>query len=159
MEYFVGGSMVPEPKDAILVESMRLASQEHGIPYEVLRSVAYHESRYRPDARNAKTGASGIFQLLPSTAAGLGVDPFNVAQAASASAGLLRRWYIKYRRSWAHAFAAYVWGPRRVDNAGGYGSTNWPSKVRRYVQKVLEGAGMPVPFSPSQIVVNGRPMA
>lgn len=158
MEFFVGGSMVPEPKDKMLVEAMRIAADEHEIPYEVLRSIAYHESRYRPDAVNETTGASGVFQLLPATAASLGVDAFNIAQAADGAAELLRRWYIKYRRSWAHAFAAYVWGPRRVDNAGGFGSTNWPSKVRTYVQRVLEGAGMPVPFSPSQIVVNGQAM-
>lgn len=158
MDYFIGGALAPEPKDAVLVEAMRIAAEHAGMPYEVLRAVAYHESRYQPDARNERTGASGAFQLLPATAAGLGVDPFNPAQAADGAARLLSRWRRKYRGSWPHALAAYVWGPARVDRAGGYGSTNWPVRVRTYVQRVLESAGLPVPFSASRIHVNGEAM-
>lgn len=157
-EYFIGGAMVPEPTDPIVRESILLAAQQQGIPYEVLRSIAYHESRYRPEVVNPTSGAQGLFQLMPATASGLGVDPFNVAQAADGAARLVKRWHRKYRGSWAHVFAAYVWGPARVDRAGGMGSTAWPNKVRTYVQKVLEGAGMPVPFSRGAIFVNGEAM-
>lgn len=155
-KYLIGAPTVRDPSDPVIAHAIEAASQAHGVPYELLRAVAWVESRFSPTARNAKSGASGLFQLMPATAEGLGVDPFNPVLAADGAARLLLRWRKKYRGSWAHALAAYVWGPARVDRSGGYGRTDgWPAKVRLYVQRVLEGAGMPVPFSAKQIQIGG----
>lgn len=151
MEYFIEGlAAVPEPKDPIIKEAIQIAAEGQGVPPLLLRSVAYHESRYKTDAIS-NVGAQGLFQLMPRTAAQLGVDPWNPAQAADGAARLLSGWRRKYRGSWAHALAAYVWGPAKVDRAGGFGSTQWPQEVRTFVQRVLEGARMPVPFSGQNI--------
>jgi soluble lytic murein transglycosylase-like protein len=140
------GAMAPDPPPEIR-HALIDASNVTGVPFELLRSVAYVESRYKPGARNPKSGASGLMQLMPATAKGLDVDPFNPVLAARAGGKLLAHWRQKYRGSWAHALAAYNWGPGKVDRAGGWGRTDgWPSSVRRYVEKVLEGAGMPRPF-------------
>lgn len=149
--FLIGEATVPPPKNPIVAHAIEAASQQHGIPYEILLAVAHTESRYRLDAVSRR-GAQGLFQLMPATAQGLQVDPWNPAQAADGAARLLKGWLAKYRGSWAHALAAYVWGPARVDRAGGYGSTDWPQSVVDYVRTVLTKGGLPVPFC---VVVNG----
>ena len=145
MAYRVGDVVAP-PRDLVIAHALEAASQRHNVPEPLLRSVAYHESRYRPDAVSRK-GARGLMQLMPRTAEGLGVDPFNPAQAADGAARLLRRWYVKYRGSWGAALAAYNWGPGNVDKQPAFNASNWPVSVQHYVHRVLESAGLPVPFA------------
>ena len=45
---------------------------KHGVPPKIAHGVVMVESRYRCDARNA-SGATGIMQVLPATARGVGV--------------------------------------------------------------------------------------
>lgn len=52
------------------------AAAETGIDWRLLAAVAYQESRFDPAARSW-AGAQGIMQLMPPTAASLGVNPAN----------------------------------------------------------------------------------
>lgn len=148
---FMVGEVVTPPSDAVLAHSIEAAAQRHGgrdaaVLARVLVSVAYHESRYRLDAVNKKSGAAGAFQILPHIASAHNVNPFNPAQAADLAARMLTRWRVKYRGSWAHALAAYVWGPAHVDRVRRGETSDWPARVHRYVERVLDGAGLPRPF-------------
>src|ERR1700722_8047974 len=48
-----------------------------GLDPELVARVAARESGMNPDARNPVSGAIGMMQLMPATAAALGVDPRN----------------------------------------------------------------------------------
>ena len=71
------------------------AAETHGLPREILHSVARVESAYRVDAVS-KAGAIGIMQLMPATAASLNADPNDPEQNVDAGAKLLRELLIRY---------------------------------------------------------------
>src|SRR5579864_1756835 len=55
------------------------AAAKYGVDPALALAVANQESGYNQAARSS-AGAIGIMQLMPSTAAGLGVDPTDAAQ-------------------------------------------------------------------------------
>ena len=81
------------------------------------------ESSWRPDAVS-RAGARGLGQLMPSTAAGLGVDPddpeANLHGTVVHLAGLLARYgRLPARERYVRAIAAYNAGAAAVDRYGG----------------------------------------
>src|SRR6185369_6767158 len=64
------------------------AAARHGIPPSLLAAVAQVESNFNPNAVSP-AGARGLMQIMPATAAGLGVDPFDPAQAVEGAARIL----------------------------------------------------------------------
>ena len=114
----------------------RIAVSE-GLPGSLLRAVAYAESGHRQDAVSAK-GAIGIMQLMPGTAAELGVDPHSPRENVMGGAQYLRAMLERYagdEEQLVKALAAYNAGPGRVEEYGGlppFAETN------AYVAKVLE---------------------
>ncbi len=56
---------------------VREAAQRYGVPEHILVAMIAAESKFDPYAINHASGASGIAQLMPDTAAELGVDPFD----------------------------------------------------------------------------------
>jgi hypothetical protein len=66
------------------------AAYRHGQSAKALITFARIESRFNPKARNAESGAAGLLQFMPSTAAQYGIDPYDVNQAADGGARLLR---------------------------------------------------------------------
>lgn len=137
-------SVAPEPKDPVLQQALTAAAAAHGVPRELLRAVAYVESRYVTTARNPKSGALGWFQFMPQTAAGYGIDPLNPVQAADGAARYLRWAWQTFAQDWSLALAAYNWGPERVKGHPDPGT--WPRGVIDYAYAVYAGAGWPVPF-------------
>lgn len=114
----------------------RIAASE-GLPGSLLRAVAYAESGIQQDAVSAK-GAIGIMQLMPGTAAELGVDPHSPQENVMGGARYLRAMLERYagdEEQLVKALAAYNAGPGRVEEYGGlppFAETN------AYVAKVLE---------------------
>jgi soluble lytic murein transglycosylase-like protein len=132
----------PAPSDPVVAHALEAASQNTGVPRRLLESVAWVESRYSLGAVSTK-GARGIMQLMP--AAATGIDPHNPVQAAQRAAKLLLHWHAKFLGSWAHALAAYNWGPGNVSRVSD--PSAWPDSVRQYVQRVANGAGVATPAS------------
>lgn len=66
------------------------AARLYGLPVPVMTGVMQNESGGDPNAVNPASGASGLYQFLPSTAAYLGINPFNPAQATYAAARYIR---------------------------------------------------------------------
>lgn len=60
---------VPESMDAIFKE----AAEKYKVPVNLLMAVGKAESGFNPDAVSS-AGAQGVMQLMPSTAAALGVE-------------------------------------------------------------------------------------
>jgi cell wall-associated NlpC family hydrolase len=109
----------------------------YSVPPQLLSAVAQTESDYQPGAVSG-AGAEGLMQLMPSTAASLGVNPFDPAQAINGAARLLSSYHNTYG-SWSLALAAYNAGPGAVDQYSGIPPY---AQTQAYVQTVLARAGM-----------------
>lgn len=90
----------------------RDAARQHGVPEALFLRLVHQESRWNPQAVSNK-GAIGLGQLMPATAATLGVDPRNPAQNLDGAARYLRRQYDAFG-TWRLALAAYNAGPEAV---------------------------------------------
>lgn len=94
-------------------------AKQEGVKAELIRAVISQESGNKPCAVSSK-GAEGLMQLMPETAAQLGVaDPFNPKQNVEAGTKLLKQLLAKYKGDVALTLAAYNAGSGRVDREGG----------------------------------------
>lgn len=109
------------------------AGRANGVNPALLAAVAQQESGFNARAVSP-AGARGLMQLMPGTAAGLGVrDSFDPAQAVNGAARLLKDLIGEFGRV-DLALAAYNAGPGAVHRYGGI--PPYP-ETRRYVPAVL----------------------
>lgn len=100
------------------------AADKYGVPEPLLTAVARHESGFDTTAVST-AGAEGLMQIMPGTAAGLGVTPFTAGEAIDGAAQLLSG-YLGEFGSVPLALSAYNAGPGAVEEYGGvppYGQT------------------------------------
>ena len=95
----------------------REAARRHGIPEDLFLRLVQQESGWNPNARSHK-GARGLAQLMPATAARLGVNPDDPLQNLDGGARYLRMMYNTFG-NWRLALAAYNAGPGAVQKYGG----------------------------------------
>jgi soluble lytic murein transglycosylase-like protein len=115
------------------VQLLTDAANAQGVPPELVRSVAQIESGLRQDALSPK-GALGLMQLMPGTAAHLGVKADCADGNAQGGAKYLRNLLLHYHGDAVLALAAYNAGPGAVLKFGGVPPY---SETRRYVGRVL----------------------
>ena len=99
------------------LEMARAAARKHGVPEEMFLRLIQQESGWNSGAVSNK-GATGLAQLMPATAARLGVDPTVPEQNLDGGARYLKMMYDKFG-SWRLALAAYNAGPLAVEKHGG----------------------------------------
>jgi len=98
------------------------AGRANSLDWRLLAAVAYTESAFDPSALS-RAGARGLMQLMPATAASLGVsDAYNPKQNVSGGARLLRTLLNRYEglpasEQISFALAAYNAGPGHIDDA------------------------------------------
>jgi peptidoglycan DL-endopeptidase CwlO len=112
------------------------AGAQYGVPANVLSAVAQVESGGNPTAVSP-AGAEGLMQIMPGTAAGLGVNPFDPTQAVDGAARILSG-DLQQFGSLPLALAEYNAGAGAVRSAGGIPA--YP-ETQSYVQRVLSDAG------------------
>nr|WP_244526262.1 lytic transglycosylase domain-containing protein [Wenxinia saemankumensis] len=95
----------------------RAAARRHGIPEDLFLRLVQQESGWNAGAVSHK-GALGLAQLMPETAALLGVDPGDPAQNLDGGARYLAAQFAAFG-SWPLALAAYNAGPGAVQRYGG----------------------------------------
>lgn len=93
------------------------AGARYGIDPSVLAAVASQESGFNASAVSP-AGAQGLMQFMPSTAAGLGVNPLDPSSAVNGAAKYLSGLQSQFG-SLPLALAAYNAGPAAVSRYGG----------------------------------------
>jgi soluble lytic murein transglycosylase-like protein len=119
-------------RDLIYQESLA-----KGVPPEIALAVAQRESGISQWTQGGglvtgTSGEIGVFQLMPKTALGLGVDPRDLSQNIAGGVSLLAQLFQKYG-NWAQALSAYNSGNPNSSSPG----------VLQYVAAVLGMAGSP----------------
>jgi Transglycosylase SLT domain len=104
-----------------------------GLPANFVLSVAQVESGFQVTAKSAK-GAIGLMQLMPQTAAELGVAPDRAEDNAAGGARYLRELLIRYKGNSRLALAAYNAGPGAVDR---FRDVPPYLETQQYVDRVL----------------------
>ena len=129
------------------IQLISQASVAEGLPANFVLSVAHVESGFQVTARSPK-GAIGLMQLMPQTAAELGVLPDRAEENANGGARYLRQLLIRYKGDSRLALAAYNAGPGAVDR---FRDVPPYLETQQYVERVLreyarrEAASQPKP--------------
>lgn len=115
-------------------DAVARAAQRHGLDEKLLHALVIVESGYRPEAVSP-AGAGGLTQLMPGTAADLGVrDRFDVEENLSGGADYLARQLLRFG-DLRLALAAYNAGPGRVARLGRVPDI---AETRAYVADVID---------------------
>lgn len=132
-----------KPLTGEVADIVSQSSAEYGVPEALIRTVMDVESLGTEDRAKATStaGARGYMQLMPDTAASLGVtDITDPGQNIPAGTAYLAQMMDKYDGNVGLALAAYNAGPTRVDRAL-EGGSNWmarlPSETKQYIAKAM----------------------
>lgn len=123
---------MPDWKSKDLARHLLVTAKRWDIAPNMLAAIVSVESSWHTSAVSY-AGAIGLGQLMPGTAAKLGVDPRDPVQNLAGAARYLRGLLERFGKP-GLAFAAYNAGPKAVEQFGGippYGET------QHYVVKVL----------------------
>jgi soluble lytic murein transglycosylase-like protein len=120
---------LPERAEAFIPVIEEVAA-DTGLDPRLLAGLVWAESTFVPDAVSS-AGAIGLAQLMPGTAAGLGVDPWDPAANVRGGAAYLSQQIDRFG-SVELGLAAYNAGPGRVIEHSGA-----PSYTHAYIDRVL----------------------
>jgi soluble lytic murein transglycosylase-like protein len=141
-----------EQFDALIEEN----AAAHGLSPHLVRAVIQQESAFNPLARSHK-GAMGLMQLMPGTAAELGVrDPYDPSENIRGGVTYLKGLLQKFAQNVELALAAYNAGPGAVEK---YGAVPPYRETRDYVTRItnnVDVAPRPKRIFRTVEIVNGR---
>ncbi|MDJ0783687.1 MAG: lytic transglycosylase domain-containing protein [Desulfosarcinaceae bacterium] len=127
----------PKPKkpDPPFHQLILQAASAHNVEPALIRAVILAESNYNPKAVS-KRGARGLMQLMPRTAASLGVaDVFDPEENINGGVKYLRQLLDRFDNDVRLALAAYNAGSRHVRNYNGVPPFR---ATRLYIKKVFK---------------------
>ncbi len=115
-------------------EMIEAAAEKYEVDPRLVKAVAVAESNMN-QADISDAGAIGVMQLMPETARGLGIDPYDEQQNIEGGAKYLKQMLDTFGGNVRKAVAAYNAGPGAVQKYGGippYGET------QHYVGRVMD---------------------
>lgn len=139
----------------------------HGVDPALVRAVMSQESGFNPNAVSPK-GAQGLMQLMPDTAAFMGVrNPFDPEQNIAGGVGYLRHCLDCFNNNVPLAVAAYNAGPSRVARSQGVPAIRETQNFVKNVMGTYTGKAavpqaepksptIPVPRAASRPTLNDR---
>jgi soluble lytic murein transglycosylase-like protein len=142
------------PAGTPFASEITAAASRHGVDPALLAGLVKQESGFNANAVSP-AGAQGLTQLMPATAAGLGVtDPTDPAQALEGGAKYLRQQLDRFGGDVGKALAAYNAGPGAVERFGGvppYAETQeYVRRVQAHAEQYRSaGTAMPAAVSSS----------
>lgn len=110
---------------------------KYGLPTDLLKRVAYQESRYNADA-TSPVGAIGLMQFMPATAKDMGFDPADPFASIEGAGKYLAQLYARFH-DWKLAIAAYNAGPGNVSKYGGIPPF---AETQEYVASIARDIGI-----------------
>jgi soluble lytic murein transglycosylase-like protein len=131
-------------------------AEAHDVRPDLVRAVIQAESAFDPLARSSK-GAMGLMQLMPATAAELGVtDPYDPAQNIRGGVAYQKSQLVQYSDNEELALAAYNAGPTAVNRYDGVPPYR---ETRDYIRRIRNTA--PARPAPTQVerkveIINGQ---
>ena len=158
-------SFTPLPAKAIVKppyrELVEAAAARYNVDADLITSVIAVESNFDPKALSPKN-ARGLMQLLPETAARLGVqDIYDPQENIDAGTRYLRELLEKYNNNLTMALAAYNAGPDRVEQyrrVPPFPETlSYVRRVKRSYDKSKSKASAKTPAPPGAIAATSRP--
>ncbi len=122
------------------VDVARQAAIRSGIDPDSFVRQIQQESHFDPNAQSP-SGAVGIAQFIPSTAASIGVNPYDPVSALNGAARLMSSLSVQFGGDYAKALAAYNAGPGAVQYAVNVGGAGWlaymPPETQNYVRTIM----------------------
>ena len=147
-ESAAGAGAVSSEYDSVIEQ----AAERYGVDPAVLHGLIQQESGFDPSAQSS-AGASGLTQLMPGTAASLGVaNPLNPTESIEGGARYLGQLMAQFGGNTADALAAYNAGPGAVQQFGGIPPY---AETESYVSKVLGYAEAYRQAQPASTTVGG----
>jgi hypothetical protein len=122
-------------------------ASQYGVPPSIALSVAQRESGFNQSAVGS-SGEIGVFQLMPGTAAQLGVNPSVLEQNVQGGITYLAQLYRQFG-NWTLALEAYNAGPGNVQRG------TVPNASVQYAQAVLSASGNGLPAGISADATTG----
>jgi len=138
------------PADVPYGAEITAAAKKYGLDPALLAGLVKQESGFNPNA-GSPAGARGLTQLMPGTAAGLGVtNVLDPAQSLEGGAKYLRQQLDAFGGDVTRALAAYNAGPGAVKR---YGGVPPYAETQNYVRAVQANAAAYRAASPTPSII------
>ena len=114
-------------------DKVELTATKYGVAPKLAKAIAIAESDFNQE-EISDAGAIGVMQLMPDTAASLGVNPYDEDENIDGGVRFLKHMLDRFDGNVPLAVAAYNAGPGAVQKYGGIPPY---AETRAYVQRVM----------------------